>query len=82
MRSLNMLMILTFWYRRVWCDGTDESENAVGRFLSWSENNSMHSNPKKMQGINLSKNGYPEELELVQDIPQCRKMVDWGLLFK
>ena len=32
----------------VWCDGTDESENAVGRFLSWSENNSMHSNPKKM----------------------------------
>ena len=25
----------------------DESENAVARFLSWSENNNRHSNPKK-----------------------------------
>ena len=33
----------------VWCDGTDESENAVGRFLSWSENNSMHNNPKNVK---------------------------------
>ena len=55
MRSLNMLMILTFWYRRVWCDGTDESENAVGWFLSWSENNSMHSNPKKCKELTFRK---------------------------
>ena len=31
----------------VWCDGTDESEQVVSKFLCWSENNNMSSNPKK-----------------------------------
>ena len=35
----------------VWCDGADESENAVGR----SENNSMHSNPKKCNKLTFRK---------------------------
>ena len=39
----------------VWCDGTDESENAVEWFLSWSENNSMHSNPKKCKELTFRK---------------------------
>ena len=47
----------------VWCDGTDESENAVGRFLSWPENNSTHSNPKICKElINLSKKGLYERV--------------------
>ena len=62
----------------VWCDDTDESENAVKRFLSWSENNSMHSNPKKCKELTFRKKGFTEELELVDNIPQCRKMVCFG----
>ena len=66
----------------VWCDGTDESENAVGRFLCWSENNSMHSNPKKCKELTFRKKGYMEELELVHNIPQRRKMVVLGVTFQ
>ena len=64
---------------RVWCVGTDESENAVGQFLSWCENNSMHSNPKKCKELTFQRKGYTKELELVHNIPQCRKMVVLGI---
>ena len=52
-----------------WFDCTDDSENAV------------HSNPKKCKELTFQK-GYREELKLVHNIPQCRKMVVLGVTLK
>ena len=42
----------------------------------------MHSNPKKCKELTFRKKGYTEELELVHNIPQCRKMVVLGVTFQ
>ena len=57
----------------VWSDGMDKSEYAVGR--SWSENNSMDSNPKKCKELMFWKKGYMEQLDMVHNIPQCKNTV-------
>ena len=66
----------------VWSDGTDKSEYAVGRFISWSENNSMDSNPKKCKELVFRKKGYMEQLDMVHNIPQCKSMVVLGVTFQ
>ena len=42
-----------------WSDGKDKSKYTVGRFISWSENNSMDSNPKKCKELTFRKKRLP-----------------------
>ena len=57
LQRLSVLILKVSVIITVWCDDTDESENAVGWFLSWSENNSMHSNSKKCKELTFRKKG-------------------------